>query len=780
MKPLKRSPFIAVLVLIFAFGSMSVFAKDVWLNVKSQNFNLYGNASEKEIKKAATKLEQFRETFGRVFTSMNMQSSVPTNVIVFKSNSYYKAFKPRRADGEIDDFIAGLFVSGEDVNYITLSMDGNDEQIFGLIFHEYVHSILNNNFPRSMIPSWFNEGLAEYYHTFKIEGNREVSLGLPLPSHLQLLHRNKMTSLADLFAVSSYQVLQMKDDERSVFYAQSWALVHYLIQGGKGKGLGKFLDALGKGVEREKAFTDAFQMNYEQMEKELRKYINRASYNYNKVKFEDELTFDTKMIVKPVDEGEANAYLGDLLFHMNRVEDSEPYLAKALAIHPDSLVANMTMGMVRLREEKFDEARQYLDKAVSENSNNQFACYRYAYVLLRSGTVSKETAEKSIALLKRSIELDPKFLPNYSLMAFAALSSGIGMDDAVAAVSSALKFKPNDASLMLDLASLYMRSDRIDDAGKLAERAATLTDDPGLKNRAQSINSFVAMTRQGGRNGGIGGTTFVGPVGGLSTMPELSEEERDKAAADFKLQNINNDLGPVGEGLERVVGKIEKIACPDGNVRYSVRSGGELFTLSSTDFQGLELMIYGGHAGGSVGCDADLSADTVVLTYKPSAGKDPKIRGELLAIGFVPDDFRLMSEDELAAVNDKAAREKAAAEAAEIAANLERFPSTRNLQPGEKRGLGILETMECGNGMPVFRFKTAGQTLRLSLSPGTPFGIVSKMDLTSYPSPACGMDPWKNKVVFVYKGAPDKKLRTDGTLSVIELVADDFEFTAPQ
>src|SRR5690606_10889314 len=116
-------------------------------------------------------------------------------------------------------------------------------------------------------------------------------------------------------------------------------------------------------------------------------------------------------------------------------------------------------------------------------------------VLLRSGTVSKETAEKSLALLKRSVELDPKFFPSYSLMAFAALASGVGMDDATPAVSSALKFKPNDASLLLDLASLYLRSDRVEDAGKMAEKAAMLTDDPGLKDRAQSITSCVATTQ---------------------------------------------------------------------------------------------------------------------------------------------------------------------------------------------------------------------------------------------------------------------------------------------
>lgn len=624
-----------------------------------------------------------------------------------------------------------------------------------------------------MIPPWFNEGLAEYYHTFKIEGNREVSLGLPLPSHLQLLQQYKMTSLADLFAVSSYGLLQMKDKERSVFYAQSWALVHYLIQGGKGKGLGKFLDALGKGVEREKAFADAFQMNYEQMEKELRKYISRASYNYSKVKFENELTFDTKMIVKPVDEGEANAYLGDLLYHMNRVQDSEPYLSKALAANPDSLVANMTMGMVRLREEKFDEARLYLDKAVSENSNNQFACYRYAFVLLRSGTVSKETAEKSMALLKRSVELDPKFFPSYSLMAFAALASGVGMDDATSAVSSALKFKPNDASLLLDLASLYLRSDRVEDAGKLAEKAAMLTDDPGLKDRAQSITSFVAMTQ---RNGGDAAVTYSGPVsGGTSAPPELSEEEQQKAAADFMLQNINNDIGPLGKGLERVVGKIEKITCPNGTVRYSVRSGEKVFTLSSTDFQGLKLMVYGGKGGGAVGCDADLSDSNAVLTYKPAAGKVSKVRGELIAIDFVPDDFRLMDADELTAANDTSEKEEEAAKAEA----LQRFPSTRTLLAGEKRVLGVFETLECGRGMPVLLIRTADRTLKLSLPSGRPFSMVTKMTLTSFPKPDCGMAPWKNRVVVIYKEVPDKKLKTDGTVSALELVPDEFELNEP-
>src|SRR5436190_19060608 len=133
-------------VAFFAFSAVPAFAKDQWLQVRSKNFFLVGNAPEKDIRKAATKLEQFRETFRLVFGQANLSSSVPTNVIVFKSDSSYNQFKPKRGDGKIDKFIAGYFQPGEDMNYITLSVEGPEADTYGTIFHEYVHFIVNTNF----------------------------------------------------------------------------------------------------------------------------------------------------------------------------------------------------------------------------------------------------------------------------------------------------------------------------------------------------------------------------------------------------------------------------------------------------------------------------------------------------------------------------------------------------------------------------------------------------------------------------------------------------------
>src|SRR5215813_13542485 len=149
--------------------SSPVLAKDEWLQVRSKNFYLIGNASEKDIRKVGTRLEEFRETFRLLFLNVKLTASIPTNVVVFKSDSAFKPFKPLRGDGKADNFVAGYFQAGDDKNWIAVSTEGDDKDMYSTIFHEYVHFIVNTTFGKSEIPPWFNEGLAEYYSTFSIE-----------------------------------------------------------------------------------------------------------------------------------------------------------------------------------------------------------------------------------------------------------------------------------------------------------------------------------------------------------------------------------------------------------------------------------------------------------------------------------------------------------------------------------------------------------------------------------------------------------------------------------
>ncbi|MEO7659302.1 MAG: DUF1570 domain-containing protein, partial [Pyrinomonadaceae bacterium] len=287
MKVSVRLTYIFLLTAFLSIPNLSahsITAKDEWIQVKSKNFNLVGNASEKDIRKVGVKLEQFRETFRLLFNTAKLTASIPTNVVVFKNDSTYKPFKPIRADGRINNEIAGYFQPGEDVNYITLSVDGDDKTVFGTIFHEYVHFIINTNFGRSDVPQWFSEGLAEYYQTFEIEDDIKVKLGLPQPGHLSLLQRSQLMPLDALFNVSNFDLHQSGGHSRSLFYAQSWALVHYLTQSDRSDTLDNFLTAVLKGTLPKSAFESAFQTTYDKLERELKTYVAKNSFTYREIK----------------------------------------------------------------------------------------------------------------------------------------------------------------------------------------------------------------------------------------------------------------------------------------------------------------------------------------------------------------------------------------------------------------------------------------------------------------------------------------------------------------
>src|ERR1044071_9834245 len=129
----------AVAALAVLLAAQALSAKETWTSVRSQNFFLVGNASEKEIRQVATRLEQFREVFAKLFPKVNFNTPVPTTVVVFKNDSAYKPFKPV-ADGKTVD-VGGYFQSGEDVNYITLTPEraSGAPNPYGTVYHEYTH-----------------------------------------------------------------------------------------------------------------------------------------------------------------------------------------------------------------------------------------------------------------------------------------------------------------------------------------------------------------------------------------------------------------------------------------------------------------------------------------------------------------------------------------------------------------------------------------------------------------------------------------------------------------
>ncbi len=786
-----------LLVVLFA-GHGTVAAKDQWIQVKSSNFLLIGNASEKDIRRVATRLEQFRETFRNLFKTANLTGSVPTNVIVFKSSSSFKPFKPLRGDGKADTGVAGYFQPGDDVNYITLSTEGTEKDTFGTIFHEYVHFIINTNFGRSEVPLWFNEGLAEYYQTFEIEDDIKVKLGLPQSGHLNLLQQSKLMPLDMLFNATSQQVHGTGGHSRSIFYAQSWALMHYLIQGGKSEALDKFLTRMRTGTAPQPAFEESFQTTYKQMESDLKKYVSNSSYKYAEIRFKARLTFDNDMQVTVLDDATSNAYLGDLLYHSNRADDAEPYLVNAFKTAPDHPLANTAMGMVKIRQRKFDDARRFLEKAIASDPKNHIAYYQYAYLLSREGrdefgyvrSFASDTASKMREVLRKAIGLNPAFTESYEMLAFVAIVNNDELDDAVAQLEKALKYQPGNQRYALRIAEIYSRQDKLSEAKTIAEKIARTTDSDEVRQRAEQIASMVDQRHEFEKRRAevISDAKAAASRANSGGPPRLVRRSLSKA--EFEILSINGALRPTLQGEQRVVGRVQKIDCSKSPIVYTVEADGAAFTLTSKDFENLTVGAFDEALGNTqVGCEGGIASINSVITYRP-VGATVRSRGELVALEFVPADFRLLTEEEIDRLQAPAEVEEERAPAGsspviiEVPSGMPDEALRRKMimdsmraslkipGPGEKRDVGTLEKIECKGREMVFNFKTGSGIVKVGGSK-PPEIVVFVQDLGGVQF-GCGMKPIEFPAVFIYADKPNKKAKTAGEITYLGFMPSSF------
>jgi len=642
---MKRTVVLAVIVVFLAIVPQHqlAVAKDTWTSIQSKNFFLVGNGSEKEIKQVAARLEQFREVFTHLFPRLKFTTPIPTTVVVFKSDSSFKPFKP------IPN-VAGYFQPGQDVNYISLTTELEGQDPFSVIFHEYVHLLVDNTVGN--MPLWFNEGLAEYYSTFKITDDQKIALGNPIGNHVFLLRENKFLPLRTLFQVDHKSPHYNERNKQSIFYAESWALMHYLIIGktGRAEQLGAFLDKIRANVPMEQAFQDAFQMSFEAMEKELRDYVHKDRYNVLNGHFERKLETDTDMISAPVSEAEAQAYLGDLLLHSNR-KDSETYLQKALTLDPNSALANAAMGMAKLRDGKPAEALVNLERAVTANSQNYLVHYYYAYAMSHQGGSESqpisgydpEVAAKIRQELLRAIELRPDYPESYSLLSFVSLVTGNNLDESLKLLTQAIKNSPGRNDLLFMLGQLYMKTGDYKQAQLVFQQVVKSNAKDEVRQRAESVlTQLVAFQKQreqyeqARKSSGANLTTGARNTSRVEIVANQNEETPTDPSS-----YLREALRKPGAGETQVQGTLLRLECDAKGITFVVQSGTQTLRLHAPNFEDIDITTYNPDVKGDLSCGVRKPEDPIVVCFKPQANKALKSDGEVISIEFVPAGFKL-------------------------------------------------------------------------------------------------------------------------------------------
>ncbi len=198
-----------------------------WTRIRRANFLFIADTTDRQLRETARKLEQFREVMLRALPNASTTSPVPTVVIVFQRDRSFSPFKPQYEGRNTE--VGGYFLSNEDVNYLVVNIE-NGEVGFSTVFHEYSHFLIGNSL--GQIPVWASEGLAQFYESFEERDSGRVAIiGSPIRDHIVVLRQSTPIPIQDLIAVSSDSSVYNEGSRRGVFYAQSWALMHYLIMG---------------------------------------------------------------------------------------------------------------------------------------------------------------------------------------------------------------------------------------------------------------------------------------------------------------------------------------------------------------------------------------------------------------------------------------------------------------------------------------------------------------------------------------------------------------------
>jgi FimV-like protein len=640
MKRIAFSLAVSVCLFLVAAQHTTVVAKDTWVSVRTKNFLMLGNASEKEIKSVGLKLEQFREAFTNMLPSIRFNTPVPTTVIVFKSDSSYAPFKPGTN-------VAGYFQPGPDVNYITLTTEVRGQQDpFTVIFHEYTHLLVNNTFANA--PVWFNEGLAEYYSTFSITDDQKVVLGSPIASHVYKLRESKILPLKTLFEVDQKSAHYNERDKQSIFYAESWALMHYLIVGKEGRAekLGKFLELLDTKIPVEQAFQQAFGVPYDALEKDLRNYVRQDRYNIVRGHFEKKLEFDNTTQAVPLTDAEVQAYLGDLLLHSNRA-DAYTYLQKAVKLDPNLAMAHASLGMAYFREGKVDEAHASLERAVAANSQNYLAHYYYAFTLSRSGpgngpTVTGYPAEITAKIrehLEKAIALRPDYPDSYSLLAFVSLVTGKGIDESIVSLKKMLATVPGRLDLTFMLAQLYLEKGESKVAREMLEQVVKSSADEQVRHDAGNLLSQVSSFEKAKEEDA---EDDKNPAPAKpSADPIVTETVNKPSPPPDPSAYLREVLRQPAAGETQLQGTLLRLECDPKGIVFVVQAGTSLLKLRAASFDDMELTTYDTSVKGEITCGERKPANAVVVAYLPNTDKKLRIDGVLKSIEFVPADFKL-------------------------------------------------------------------------------------------------------------------------------------------
>lgn len=495
MNMLQNAPYRALalfLLLAWSGGSPAVAAskRESWVEVRSPHFVAYSDAGEAEARRTLEGFEGIRSVFTAALPGLVVDLHKPVIVIVTENEASMRRFVPDQFAGKDPKRSSGLYMRGRerDLAIVRLDVGRQEDQPFAVVFHEYTHAIVHNNF--ASLPTWLDEGVAEFYGSTEIRSKR-VYLGRIPFHHLGTLRRGRMP-LKAVLQVSHDSPEYMEGSKANQFYAQSWAMVHYLFldeAARKAGTLGAYLRALSAQSDPLAAAQQGFG-DLAAFEGRIAQYVSRPSLAFLDLALQVSLS-DKDFKVRPVGEAEALALRAEVLAQARKEEDAGLLLDQAKALDPRAPQVQVALGLASLRKGDWAGAERAL-RAAREAGSTDFRAPLHLAELALQSLPATAPSEAILGWLEEARRLEPDFPGIQLALCRLHAREPRNPEKAAEAGKEAIRLAPSDVALRLNVGSVLLVLGREEEAKALGDQAARMAVEAWERQAVASYQGQVA------------------------------------------------------------------------------------------------------------------------------------------------------------------------------------------------------------------------------------------------------------------------------------------------
>ena len=470
-----------LLLLLGVFWVTRPAAAEKWTYAASEHFEVYSTGGARNAREALTYFERVHAFFTERF-ALEVKSKVPTRLIIFSNERQFAPYRPGEG-------AAAYYLGGPDRDYIV--MERLDDESNPIVVHEYAHLMFKH--AGANYPLWLNEGLAEFYSTMTMDGDRMVVGHVPVARLMYLNSGVRLIELDRLFAIDHDSPEYNTRQHSGVFYSQSWALAHMLMATDRyTPKVEAFLTMVAGGRSSTDAFREVYGKSPAAVMADLVNYTTQSQYLGYTPKFTPPKR--ASYATREVEPFEADLVTANLLAN---ARDSERQAREAFerleSQKPGDIGLLESRAYFELRHGNRQEAVSYLSRAIDLGTTNP-RVYRDRVALDPSD--AETLLPKAVALLPDDVDLR---------MAHAThlLNQRKGAQ-AVLALQAVKQITPDKAfRLFMLTANGFLLLNQIDDARTSAQRAAKYAregvEQETVARLVTSIDEFTAARAEAER-----------------------------------------------------------------------------------------------------------------------------------------------------------------------------------------------------------------------------------------------------------------------------------------